>query len=187
MKIIPLNNNYKLHDRVVNNLLTHFRANIAWLEYSFPIVQPGIMETDDGEITFPIVYAGDGSTEHYDIRPDWDIGAFCFFEFDSATATDEWDGTDYIFSVIFYARLDKAYPAKANYDYTSELIAEVIGHLKNIKFDARVLDWTINVDDIFDKYSDLARVMTQSLMKHGTAFKITFTIHDNEDCYETVS
>ena len=187
MKIIALNSNYRLHDRVINSVLAYFRANIAWLDYSFPITQIGKMETEDGEITYPQVYLGDGSTEHYDIRPDWDVGSYCFFIFQGAEATDEWEGTDYTFDVIFYARLDKAYPAKANYDYTSELIAEVIGHLKHVTIDARVLGWTINVEEIFDKYSDLERMVTQNLMKHGTAFKITFTIHDNKDCYEIVS
>jgi len=187
MKIIPLNSNFKLHDRVVNTLLTYFRANIAWLDYSYPIAQVGVEMVDDAEVSYPQIYAGDGSTEHYNIRPDFEVGSYCFFEFGEAVAVDEWDGTLYTFSVIFYARLDKAYPGKANYDYTSELIAEVIGHLKHITIDARVLDWTINVGEIFDKYSDLERVVTQSLMKHGTAFKITFTIHDKDDCYETVS
>ena len=187
MKIIPYLTAPRLHDRVAQYIRTYFDSNIDWLDYSFPIAQPGIRTTEEGDITFPMVYAGDGSSTHYDIRPDWDVGSYCFFELESSTAVDEEEGTDYVMSVIFYARLDKAFPAKANYDYTAELIAEVIGHLKYVLLDGSVLSWTINVEEIFDKYSDLERVVTQSLMKSGTAFKITFTIRDNEDCYDPVS
>ena len=187
MKIIPYNSNFHLHDRVINSLRVYLDAQISWIDYSFPIVQIGTEMVDEVEVTYPQVYSGDGSTEHYNIRPDFEVGGYYFFEFLDATATDEWEGTDYTFNMIVYARLDKAYPAKANYDYTSELIAEVIGHLKHVSIDARVLGWTINVEEIFTNYSDLERVVTQSLMKHGTAFKITFTIHDMKDCYETVS
>ncbi len=186
MKTVPYITAPKLHDRVIDKIRRKFDTNIDWINYSYPIVQQGIEKTEDGDVTYPQVYAGDGSTEHYDIRPDWDTNGFYFFEFESATALDENEGTDYVFTVTFYARLDKAYPAKANYDYTADLLAEVISLLKNVTIDARVLDWTINVEEIFDKYSDLERVMAQGLMKHGTAFKITFTVHDDEDCYNEV-
>jgi len=88
-KIIPYFTSPRLHDRVVQDIRTRFDNNIAWLDYSFPIAQQGIMENEDVEFTFPMVYANDGSTNHYDIRPDWDEGAFCFFEFNEATALDE--------------------------------------------------------------------------------------------------
>ena len=187
-KVIPYFTNPRLHDRVVQKVRNRFDTHIGWLNYSFPIVQQGIMEDDDeNEFTYPMVYANDGSTNHYDIRPDWDEGAYCFFEFLGAEPVDEEEGTLYTFDVTFYARLDKAYPSKSAYDYTSELIAEVIDHLKHVTIGARNIGWTINHEEIFEKYSDLARTYTQALMKHGTAFRITFSIHDVEDCYSELS
>lgn len=183
MELISYHTSARLHDRVCAKIRTRFDANLSWLEYSFPIAYVGTMESGDETTTYPQVYANDGSTTHYDVRPDESVKAFCFFELDDTLALDEWDGTEYTFSVIFYARLDKAIPGDSAQDYTAKLIAQVVGQLKHISLDARVLGWDTNPEDIFDKYSGLDELITQSIMKLGTAFKITFTIWDGDDCY----
>jgi len=173
----------RLHDRVCQNIRQRFDDNLTWLECSFPIAYLGVIESKDEELSYPRIYANDGSTTHYDVRPDDSVRAFCFFELDDTLAIDEWDGTEYTFSVIFYARLDKAIPGDSAQDYTAKLIAQVVGQLKHISIDARVLGWDTNPENIFDKYTGLEEIVTQSQMKLGTAFKITFTVWDGEDCY----
>ena len=189
MKTIPYLTNPRLYARVVQKIRQYFDNNIAWLDYSYPIAIVGyIIDKDEEEHTYPMVYSGDGSTSHYDIRPDSSVGAYCFFEMREPTSMEDVEeGTIYNLSVIFHARLDLCYPAKANYDYTAELIAEVIGHLKNINLNARVINYDINPETVFEKYSDLEQITTQWAMKPGTAFKINFQIHDMEDCYSELS
>ena len=181
MEHLPYFTSPRLHDRICQKIRQRFDDNLDWLDYSFPITHVGTYESKDEVVSFPQVYANDGSTTHYDLRPDMNEGAYCFFELDNTLALDEDDGTEYTFSVIFYARLDKTIPGDSGQDYTSKLIAQVIGHIKY--FDAKVLSWDIDPESIFDKYSDLEQVVTQSIMKLGTAFKITFTVWDGEDCY----
>ena len=189
MEHVPYLTDPRLYDRVVQNIREYFDTNIDWLEYSYPIAIIGHTTSEEGEEhTYPMVYKGDGSGEHYDIRPDWDVGAYCFFELrEPVEMVDEEEGTRYPLSVIFYARLDKCYPGKAGYDYTAELIAEVIMHLKEVYIDARVMTYDINPETIFSRYSEMEQLATQWAMKHGTAFKIDFTIHDMQDCYSEVS
>jgi len=182
MKIVPYLANPKLHDRVCQKIREYFRDNISWISaYIYPIARVG--EDAKGN-TYPQIYKGDGTEEHYDIRPDWSVKNYCFFELiDAVSLIDEEEGTDYRFNVIFYARLDKVYPAK-NYDYTAELIAEVILHLKALQ--AHEIEYYTNPEEIFTRYSELEQAATQMLMKNGTAFKISFLMKDFEDCYEEV-
>lgn len=182
MELVPYFTNGRLHDRVCDKIRTRLDT-LAWMEYSFPIVYLGVVESEETEETFPRVYANDGSTTHYDVRPDDRAKAFCFFELDDTTVLDEWDGTEYTFSLIVYSRLDLAIPGDSGQDYTSKLIAQVMGELRHISINARPVGWTTNPEDIFDKYSGLDELVTQSQMKLGTAFKITFTVHDVDDCY----
>lgn len=181
MKKVPYLDNPKLHDRIIQKIREYFRDNISWLDYEYPIARIG--EDAEGN-TYPQIYKGDGTEEHYDIRPDWSVKSYCFFELnDPVIIINEDEGTDYRFNVIFYARLDKAYPAK-NYDYTAELIAEVILHLKTLQ--TYEIEYYTNPEEIFTRYSELEQSITQMLMKNGTAFKISFLIKDFEDCYEEV-
>jgi len=184
MEAVPYLANPKLHDRVAQKVRQYFETNIAWLDYIFPIARVG--ENAEGN-TYPQIYKGDGSEDHYDIRPDWSVDSYCFFELiDAVSLIDEEEGTDYRFNVIFYARLDKAFPAK-NYDYTAELIAEVIFHLKSVTLMAHEIEYYTNPEEIFIRYSELEQAATQMLMKNGTAFKISFFMKDFEDCYELVT
>ena len=182
MNIIPYFTAPRLHDRVCQNIRTRLDT-LAWMEYSFPIAYLGISESKDEETTYPQVYANDGSTTHYDVRPDNSVQAFCFFELDDTLALDESDGTEYTFSLIVYSRLDLAIPGDSAQDYTAKLMAQVVGELKHVTIDARNIVWNTNPEDIFDKYTGLDELITQSQMKLGTAFKITFTVWDGEDCY----
>ena len=193
MENVPYLANPRLYERVVQKIRQYFDTNIAWLDYSYPIAIVGrTVDKDEEELTYPMVYKGDGSTEHYSLLPEWGKGSsvksYCFFEMtDPTIMTDIEEGTEYNLSVIFYARLDLCYPAKAAYDYTAELIAEVIGHLKSITLDARIMSYDINPETMFTRYSEMEQLATQWAMKQGTAFKIDFTIHDMQDCYDEVS
>lgn len=178
MKKIGYNTNAKLHDKVVDVIRQRLDSQLSWLNYSYPIAEIGINESEEVEYTFPQIYAGGG--KYYDIRPDWDVGAYCFFEFIDSRKLDE-DNYEYDLAVIFYVRLDKAVPSKNNRDYTSELMDEVIAELRHPTIDARVVSWDIRPETIFENYTDLDRIKTQGLMKYGTAFKIYFTV--NHGCY----
>jgi len=171
MKSVPYITSPKLQDAVVQKIRQRFDSNLSWLEYSFPIVQTGIMESDGEEFTYPQVYAGDKSTKYYDVRPDWKVKSYCFFEFGGATENAE--GAIYNLSVTFYARLDLC-----GYVEPTSLLSDVLEQLRHPSIDAGELQWTTDVDDVFDGYTDLRRIMTQALMRHGTAFKVNFTTYE---------
>jgi len=186
MKKIPYLTDTKLHDKVVEKVRQFFDTNIDWLEYSYPIVYVGVSDTEAGEVTYPQCYAQDGSTEHYRIFPDNITKAFCFFELNDSTEMQNDDGYFvYSLSVVFYARLDLVEPYKS-YDFTAELIAEVIGLLKTPTINAFDISYERNPENVFDRYNELDQLFAQQLMKHGTGFKITFSMYDSE-CLEELT
>jgi len=183
-KIVPFPyiDNPKLYDRVVQNIRRYLDNNIDWTCWSFHIARPGV--TDEGE-TYPQIYSQEGGKEHHDLRPDNQPSAYFFFEIGDPAMilNDEEEGTDYNISVIFYGRLDKI--KSSTHDYTSEIIAEFIYHLKSLN--AREITIDTEPAIIWDKYTEIIESYDQMFMKHGTTFRINFLMKDFEDCYEEMT
>lgn len=170
MQLIPYLTNPYLADKVVQIIRQDFDANVPWLNYTFPIAKIGVAK----EETYPRVYANDGSNKHYSIKPEKDATSYCFFEVnDPVVINDEDEDADYDLSVVVWGRLDKIDSGK-HYDYTSELIADILGRLKFLG--ARSIEIETNPENVFDKYSGLEQIQTQNLMQPNTGFKISFTI-----------
>lgn len=170
MQLIPYLANPYLADKVVQIIRQDFDINISWLAYSFPVTKIGILE----DLTYPRVYANDGSDAHYNIRPEEDAVSYCFFEVnDPIIINDEEEDADYNLSVVVWGRLDKIDSGK-HYDYTSELIVDMLRRLKSLN--ARSLEIETNPENVFDKYSGLEQAQTQNFMQPNTGFKISFII-----------
>ena len=169
----------KLFDKVVQDVREYLDNNLSFAAWSFHIAREGI--TEDNEV-YPQIYAQDGGTTHFDLRPDWDETAFFFFELnDPVTVNDEMELTVYKLSLVFYGRLDRIDPH--NHDYTADIISEFMLHLKSHTIQAREITWETDPEAIWGKYTALKTDVDQNFMKFGTTFKINFTLLDY-DCYE---
>jgi len=157
----------KLHDKEVQTLQNAIAA-LSWVQDAYPLVRKG---QDDKGNTFPQVYKNDGTDVSVKVTPDSDVNCLCFFELDgNVERFPEGVGKyTYPLSVTFWLQLDKVYPAK-NYDYTSELIVEIVNLL--ITYGCENISYT--TEDIFDGFSELEDINTK-FMRTYSAFKIFFS------------
>jgi len=158
----------KLHDKEIQTLQNLISA-LDWVTYAYPLVRVG--EDPDGK-TYPLCYTNDGSDVSVKVLPDSDINCFCFFELegDVTRFLESVGKYTYPLSVTFWLQLDKVYPTKT-YDYTSELIVEVI----NLLIDADCEDITYTTEDVFGGFSEIEEKNIQVFMRNYSAFKITFS------------
>jgi len=87
--------------------------------------------------------------------------------------------------VIFWCNLELVDPAKT-YDYTSELISEVLDVLASQG--AIVTETETRPENIFNNYSALQQELKQHLMRSYSGFKITFEVPTtlNDTCGDVV-
>jgi len=174
-----------LEAKVVQDLQNLF-SPISWLENAYALTRIGIEKTEKvSEFKYPQIYSGDSTkkSEYYDLRPNDKLKSYCFFEID---APYEYDQTQelatYFLSVVFWFNLAKI--SGRNYDYSSELVAHVLKILKASDYHAKLEDIKIEKrpDEIFAKYS-MDEMESQFLMYPYGAFKISFKITDEADCF----
>lgn len=164
---------------------------LNWLEYVHPAVRVGVNEQGK---TYPILYTNDGSKKNRNLLFDTDIKAYAFFEYDGDITMDDgsFSNTDQLMtlplSIVAWGRLDKIYPTK-DYDYTSELIQDVLNVLKyctntsGYSIDSITgVTYTTDYNKVFDKYSLHDETKTQALMRDYTAFKVSFTMTVDASC-----
>ena len=151
------------YDKKVQTLNTALEA-LGWIESQYPICFIG--QTEEG--TFPEVYYNDGSNKNLRVMPEGK--SLSFFQIDGEI--DEVEEYHYTvpLSLTVWGDLRKIYPHKP-YDYTAELIKEVIGILKaNGCNDLRIM-----TDQTLDEFTYLQKILNQNTMRPWTAFKIMFT------------
>ncbi len=145
---------------------------IGWVDRSYHIAKVGIKA--DSDLTYPQIFANNDSDEHFDIRPDSKIGAYSFIEVDSPSIVDiENDEVTYSFSLVFWANLVLVDAAKL-YDFTSELIEDVIDELAKLEAESIAIETRPEI--IFNKYTGTTQELKQFLMKRYSGFKLSFTI-----------
>ncbi len=140
--------------------------DLGWIETILPLARIG----QDEQGTYPEVYKNDGSRVNIRVMPEGESWLFWRIE-GEITETEIEDWYNVPMSVTVWADLTKVYPAK-NYDYTAELMKDVIGVLKTNSCN----DIRINVDNIFEGFSELEKIEKQNTMLPYTAFKVFFNI-----------
>jgi len=174
----------KLEYKIAQNIQVAFDSGLGWLDRSYHIARIGIDASQ--KTTYPQIYKNDGSKEHFDIRPDSSIGAYSFFEIDRPFVANKYENTlSCFFNVIFWCNLELVDPAKT-YDYTSELISEVLDVLASQG--AIVTETETRPENIFNNYSALQQELKQHLMRSYSGFKITFEVPTtlNDTCGDVV-
>lgn len=159
----------------VQQLQAAFIEKLAWLERAFHISKVGI--DAEKKLGYPQIHSNKANGEHYDIRPDNKCPSYCFFEIERPhEINSEDDSVSYFLSVVFWNNLKLIDPDKT-YDFTSELIKDVIDILKS--YEAIDLGYDHRPESIFDKYSGVIQELKQGLMRNYSGFKITFKIDDS--------
>lgn len=137
---------------------------LNWIQNQYHIAWMG--EDEEGE--YPEVYVNDGTNKNIRVLPSGN--SMSFFQIEGDISEVE----EYYYSVSFglyvWADLSKIYKAK-KYDYTSELIREVVNVLK----DNDCNDITISTNNVLDEFTYLQKKIKQISMKPYTSFKISFT------------
>lgn len=159
--------NYKVAQEVQDEL-----AALSWMDRAYHIARIGVNASEN--VTYPQIYLNDNTSEHANIRPDNEIGAYSFIEEDSPhriSIND--DELRCFFSVVVWGNLDIIDNLKT-YDFTSELINDVVGALANMG--ASDISFDDRPEVIFNKYTGVTQELKQHLMRRYTAFKVTFEI-----------
>jgi len=148
-------------DKKVQDLNTELES-LGWIQAQYPICWKG--EVEEG--TFPEAYYGAGK-KNFKVLPEG--RSLSFFTIDGDINEIEDFDYEVPLSLFVWCDLLKVYPQKL-YDYTGELIKDVIGILKANSCN----DLIIKTDKVFDEYSLIQKQLQQNTMKPYTAFKISF-------------
>jgi len=159
--------NPKFYDKKVQELNEKLDL-LNWIENIYPIVQTGFF---DG-VTFPEVYNNNGSKKNTRVYPKGN--SISFFKVEGEINGVDRDDDDMHFivplSLTVWADLKKVYPYK-EYNYRSELISDVMTVLRSNS----CYDITLQLDNVFEGYTDLEKENNQNTMLPYTAFKINFS------------
>ena len=143
-------------------------ATLGWIQNQYPICWKG--EVSEG--TFPEVYYNDGSNKNLRVMPEGN--SMSFFQINgNITEVEEFHFTIPL-KLIVWADLCKVYPNK-KYDYTFELVKEVVTILHNSSCN----DITIDTTDVFNEFTFLQKMLNQNTMKPYSVFSVTFTCLSN--------
>ena len=162
MKTIQFDNPV-FFDRKVQELNTELES-LGWIINQYPVCYKG----ENKEGTFPQVYYNDGSSKNLMALPEGNATSFFTVE-GEMLETEEFHFVIPL-AITIWADLTRVYPAKA-YDYTGELIKDVVGILQANSCN----DLKIQVENVFGDYSFLDSKLQQNVTRPYTAFKISFT------------
>jgi hypothetical protein len=149
-------------DKKVQDLNTELET-LGWIESQYPICQRGEME----EGSYVEAYYNDGSMKNLRVMPEGN--SLSFFEIAGDIVQVEEYNYTVPLSLTVWADLRKVHTTK-DYDYTAELIKDVIGILKKNGCN----DLIIKTDQVMEE-SFLQKKLNQNTMRPWTAFKISFT------------
>jgi hypothetical protein len=161
MKTIGFTSPY-FYDSKVQDLNTKLEA-LTWIESQYPICHMG--KSEDG--TFPEAYYNDGGIKNLRVMPSGK--SISFFMIEGNIEQVEEFHFRVPMALYVWADLTKAYTTKP-YDYTAELLKDVIGVLENNSCN----DMVISTDEVFENFTYLQKVLDQNTMRPYTAFKISF-------------
>ena len=164
MKTIGYYTDPRLAESKVQTLRTAFDDDLSWLDNSYPLVMIGVVD----DVTIPLVYQS--GADSYDLRPNDDVGSYCFFESYGYRPGDDQDMGVYSLAVVFWLDLTKVDTSRTQ-DYTWNLISDVL----RVMDDNGCYNISVDTDDIFGRYTfDLDK---QQLMRRFSGFKIVFDMY----------
>jgi len=180
-------------DSTIQSMQTALEG-LTWLEKPYPLVR--LTYTDEGK-SLPTVYRNDGSMDNYAVMPNDDIKSLSFFRIPERVIVHDVDGDGYDarleipVALTVWGRLDRMNVSDRTYDYTSELIQDVLNALlalpdvssNNINMISEI-SYVQNTYDVFkdtDAWWD-SMISSQSNMALNTFFKIEFTVTTTMIC-----
>jgi len=167
---IPINLNKKLSDFAIEKIREKLQS-LTWLDEVYPAVQVGVRENGD---TYPQLYIQAGGQKILDLTPDTAKKSYIFFEKGKTEVLGE--ENIYDISLIWWGQLD-AIDNTRQYDYTTELVAEIVTILK----DLGAYNITIDYSGAFANYN-LHDTRMQFLMYPYSSFRVDFSIIFSSNC-----
>jgi hypothetical protein len=178
---VTILSNPKLADAVIKWFQVDFQTNIAWftsngIKWVYGKIVAGV--TPD-KLTYPKMF-NPSDKDSYDIEPDSNQKAYGFFRVVNSFKEED-NIFRYNLDFIVWGNLSLVDPTK-NYDFTSELIQDVLDRLNamyplnNIDLDS--INVFENPEDVFTEYSFILQEKTQHLMKPYFGFRINFDVLD---------
>ena len=150
------------YDHFVQDLNTELET-LGWIESQYPICRKG--EVKEG--TFPEAYYNSGSKKNIKVLPEGN--SISFFMINGTISEVEDFHYRIPLSLFVWGDMTKIYPQK-KYDYTGELLKDVIGVLKKNSCD----DLQIEIEGAFKDFSMIEKIL-QRETRTFTAFRINFT------------
>jgi len=151
-----------LYDQVAQELNT---ALASKFDDQYPVCWT---RTENDE-TVPEVYQNDGTKVNLRVMPDT-FRSMSFFTVEGELS--ELDELDFAcpMALTFWVNLQK-YAKSKQYDYTSELIRDVVNIIRNYGG----YDFSVNINDPFEGFSMLDKERNENTMRPMSAAKISFT------------
>lgn len=182
--IVPAPSGSSQLDVQIIELLQTTLSATPWLEKCFGKAEVAEHRID-GVQRYPRVYNNTGSADYTDVRPDDALKAISFFEVNSPVQfLDENSRISVALSVVFWVHLGRIDPGR-QYDYVSELAADVYGRLTNAHRGAiTISEIETRPEQVFTKYT-FQISETQYLSYPFAAFKISLTYQQpfNPRCF----
>ena len=180
-------------DLVVSQINTRLAANLAWLTTAYGIAEKREKLEQDATVQFPAIYAPSGAIEEYvDLRPDAQLGNYCFWNITNAHEDRLAGGrlhlATYGIDLTFWYDFRDIYTATATeyQEHNNRNVMEQVvpllnrgGFLNgNVEFTAAFE----RSEQIFAGYTIPEEIKTQYLMRPYGGFRISMTLRARPDC-----
>jgi hypothetical protein len=161
-------------EKAIQPIGTDLNNNVSWLTgWVFGLTFKGVYSNTD---TFPKI-ANIITGDSFDIQPDNSLKAYCFFELNDPVKVGE-DYNTFNIDLIVWGNLTKV-DSTNTYDFTSELINQVIARLKAIAalqlIDTNSISFYENPENIYD-YTHIKQTKTQFATRPYFCFRINFDV-----------
>jgi len=189
---IPIVANPTLIDRVLAEIQTGLKDNLAWLDYAFGraqrITKKINTEVASRTFIFPACYKGENGYE--DVSPDSNLGNFSFFQILEPQLLEEVQnqlgGIKVPFALIFWFDLRKVYPTSHNERNTEAVKAEILRAL-HLKIKPTSGTFRLNkiferAENIYKEYPGVMEIENQFLMHPYAGFRFEGILKINEPC-----
>lgn len=183
----------KLVDNVVQTIQLSLE-DFNWIGVVYPLSRIGV--TADG-LFYPQIYRNDGSVDNISIQPDDSVKSYAYFSLEGDVRTvedafDEYTVLSVPLGLTFWGQLDKMFRSK-KYDYTSELINDILVMLKDVaKTPSNNIEsieevhYSMAWNSLFGKYT-YSEQDKQLLLRNYTGFVIYFTVITDSLCMKLIN
>ena len=185
---VPIVSNPVMVDKVIGQLQTGLKANLAWLDNAFGKAQKITKKIGQKTYIFPACFAGD--EEYLDVSPDSNIGNFSFIQLHEPQNL-EWipnqlGSLSVPFSVIFWFDIRKVFPNNYKERNTEAIKAEILNVL-NLHIKLRDGRFSFNkiyetAQNIYREYPGVMEIENQFMMHPFGGIRIEGVLTINQPC-----